>query len=45
METDYTTANISTDSIDKITNLEKELSLDNSEDIVLIAYSKNGPSD
>lgn len=40
----YPAAKISCDSVDKITSLEKELSKENNEDIVLIAYSSNEPT-
>ena len=40
----YQSTNISSDSINKITSLEKELSKENNEDIVLIAYSSNKPT-
>lgn len=45
MDKHYTAANISSDSIDKITSLEKELSEENSEDVVLVAYASREPKE
>lgn len=39
----YVVADISTDSIHKISALEQELSADNKEDVVLIAYTNKEP--
>lgn len=39
----FSAANISENSIEKLTSLEKELSKDSKQDIVLVAYSPNEP--
>lgn len=45
MDKHYTAANIPSDSVDKITSLEKELSEENNEDVVLVAYTSREPKD
>lgn len=42
--TKYSAANITQQSIDKISSLEKELSNECHEDVILVAYSPNEPS-